>query len=575
MKVCTACGAEYGDEVLFCQRDGTPLRKSGAASDLVGQVVADRYHITRKLGEGGMGQVYLAEHVKMGRRCAIKIMTPGTMADPEAISRFNREAANASRINHPNVCAIYDFGETPDGLIYLAMEYIEGKSLSAMLEENSALPPARAAEIVVQCAEALQVAHDLGIVHRDLKPDNIMVTTTRGRDLVKVVDFGIAKAIGGDGGEQKVTKTGFVVGTPEYMSPEQLSGDPVDGRSDLYSLGLVFYRMLTGATPFPADSQQETMIKRLTDDPLPLAQVKPEARFPAALQAVVDRVLARSPAARFPQAADFARAVRELDRSITGMVDLDAGTQVVRPDDLKAVVPPTRVDAKARPSSGSAPAPAETSRLAAPAPARKRIPLVPIAVGVVILAVGGGSYAMRGTLFGGSDGTAATTEPSPGTSAPAQASADSGDSLLGAPAGGGAAPVEQLSGPDPGARKPIDGGNSGGKARPEPPLRDSAGKPVGVLPDIGALERELNQYYDDPEFVDRSDARVAGKRVAERVYNTSTAPPELRARAAFVTYQALLQEQDLTGAKYWLEQAMKLDPSRAEYRNQFERVFKT
>jgi serine/threonine protein kinase len=252
MKICTTCGAEYGDEKLFCERDGTPLRKSGAMNDLVGMVVADRYHITRKLGEGGMGQVYLAEHVKMGRRCAIKIMMPGTMSDPDAISRFNREAANASRISHPNVCAIYDFGETPDGLIYLAMEFIEGRSLTDLLAEAGTLPLARAATMIQQTAEALQVAHDLGIVHRDLKPDNIMVSTAREKDIVKVVDFGIAKAIGGDDGRaQKVTKTGFVVGTPEYMSPEQLAGDPVDGRSDLYSLGLVFYRMLTGASPFP------------------------------------------------------------------------------------------------------------------------------------------------------------------------------------------------------------------------------------------------------------------------------------------------------------------------------------
>src|SRR5512143_3589366 len=161
MRVCTTCAAEYGDDKLFCERDGTPLRKSGAGTDLVGEVIADRYHITSKLGEGGMGQVYLAEHVKMGRRCAIKIMTPGTMSDPDAISRFNREAANASRISHPNVCAIYDFGETPEGLIYLAMEFIEGRSLSDLLEEAKVLPLARAAGIITQCADALQVAHDL------------------------------------------------------------------------------------------------------------------------------------------------------------------------------------------------------------------------------------------------------------------------------------------------------------------------------------------------------------------------------------------------------------------------------
>jgi len=568
MKVCTACSAEYGDEILFCQRDGTPLRKSGASSDLVGQVIADRYHITKKLGEGGMGQVYLAEHVKMGRRCAIKIMMPGTMADPEAISRFNREAANASRISHPNVCAIYDFGETPDGLIYLAMEFIEGKSLSDILEESTSLAPARAAEIIVQCADALQAAHDLGIVHRDLKPDNIMVTSTRGRDLVKVVDFGIAKAIGGDGGSQKVTKTGFVVGTPEYMSPEQLSGDPVDGRTDIYSLGLVFYRMLTGVTPFPADSQQETMIKRLTDDPLPLAKVKPDAKFPTALQTVLDCVLARSPSARYPHAVDFARAVRELDRSITGMVDVEAGTQVVRQEDLKAALPATRVDAAARPSRPLETAvPAGTARMPSPVPAKKGIPLVPIAVGVVVLAVGGGSFAMRDTLFGGGDSTAVQTPTSTDTSARPQPPGDT--------TGGSAKPVQQLANSDPGTRAPATGGNQGGGAAPDPLPRDSAGKPVGVLPDIAKLERELGVYYDDPEFVDQSDKRLAAKRIAEQVYGTATAPRKLQGKAAFVMYQALLQEQDLTAAKYWLEQAMKLDPSSTEYRNQFDRVFKT
>jgi len=379
MKVCTTCSAEYGDDQLFCQRDGTPLRKSGASTDLVGQVIADRYHITKKLGEGGMGQVYLAEHVKMGRRCAIKIMTPGSMSDPDAISRFNREAANASRINHANVCAIYDFGETPDGLIYLAMEFIEGKSLTDLLEEAGTLPLPRAAVMIQQSADALQAAHDFGIVHRDLKPDNIMVVTARGKDTVKVVDFGIAKAVGGSEGEQKVTKTGFVVGTPEYMSPEQLSGDPVDGRSDIYSLGLVFYRMLTGATPFPADSQQETMIKRLTDDPVPLAEAKPDVRFPPELQRVLDRVLARMPSDRYASAAEFGRDVKTVAQASTGLVDVEAGTQVVKADDLKKMVPATRVDpAVAR---RTPPAAAPTAVGGAVEKARRPFPVVPVGAG--------------------------------------------------------------------------------------------------------------------------------------------------------------------------------------------------
>ncbi len=249
-KVCPTCGTEYPLSERFCPRDGTALRSASTTADLLGAIVAERYHILKKLGEGGMGTVYLAEHVKMGRKAALKVMNPGMNTDADAIARFNREAANASRLNHPNVCAIYDFGETSDGLIYLAMEFIEGESLTSLIEKNGSLAAPRAASIIHQAADALAVAHDYGIVHRDLKPDNIMIAKDRdGADVVKVVDFGIAKASSSDA--QKVTKTGLVVGTPEYMSPEQLAGDKLDGRSDIYSLGLVAFNCLTGLLPFP------------------------------------------------------------------------------------------------------------------------------------------------------------------------------------------------------------------------------------------------------------------------------------------------------------------------------------
>jgi serine/threonine-protein kinase len=239
LKVCPQCGSEYPANARFCEIDGTALRSAAGGSDLVGSIVADRYHVLKKLGEGGMGQVYLAEHVKMGRKSALKVMHPSMKADVDAISRFNREAANASRIAHPNVASVYDFGETSEGIIYLAMEFVDGPPLTSVIEQQGALPPKRAADIVRQAADALAVAHDMGIVHRDLKPDNIMLARTRdGGDLVKVVDFGIAKAAGNEA--QKVTKTGLVVGTPEYMSPEQLSGDKLDGRSDI---GPDFLRM--------------------------------------------------------------------------------------------------------------------------------------------------------------------------------------------------------------------------------------------------------------------------------------------------------------------------------------------
>jgi serine/threonine-protein kinase len=336
LKVCPQCGTEYPANARFCEIDGTALRSAAGGTDLVGTIVADRYHIMKKLGEGGMGQVYLAEHVKMGRKSALKVMHPGMKADVDAISRFNREAANASRIAHPNVAAVYDFGETPDGLIFLAMEFIDGLPLTSVIEQQGALPPKRAADIVRQTAEALAVAHDMGIVHRDLKPDNIMVAKTRdGGDLVKVVDFGIAKAAGNE--SQKVTKTGLVVGTPEYMSPEQLSGDKLDGRSDIYSLGLVAFNMLTGKLPFPSESAQESMIMRLTDKPKPLAEMKADRSWPADVQAVMDKALERDVNLRYQNATDFGMALYNAIQRMPETAAAEAGTMVV------GAVPATRV----------------------------------------------------------------------------------------------------------------------------------------------------------------------------------------------------------------------------------------
>jgi serine/threonine-protein kinase len=391
VKVCPVCGREYPDNTKFCAADGSGLRAKSASADLVGQVVADRYHIIKKLGEGGMGAVYLGEHVKMGRKSAIKVMAAAMSQDPDAISRFNREASNASRISHPNVCQIYDFGETPDGLIYLAMEFIEGQALKDVIEAAGALEPARAASILKQAADALQAAHDLSIVHRDIKPDNIMVVQGKdGSDIVKVVDFGIARAVGGDESGQKVTKTGLVVGTPEYMSPEQLSGDKLDGRSDIYSLALVLYRMLTGTLPFEADSAQEVMIKRLTDDPVPLDQARPDLKFPAKLQLVLNVALARQPAERYQSAAEFGRdtadAVAGTGAPSTRVAPAHEGaTQVMSPNEVAAHATKHQSATK-RPAEKTAAMAAAAS--AAPMPVQaKRSMMLPVLGGGGLVAV--------------------------------------------------------------------------------------------------------------------------------------------------------------------------------------------
>ena len=346
-KVCPQCGTEYPATERFCAQDGTALRSKESATDLVGTVIAERYLIVSQLGEGGMGRVYLAEHVKMGRKSALKVLHPSLMKDISAISRFNREAANASRISHPNVAAIYDFGETPEGMVYLAMEYIEGLSLTSLVSQlkGGTMPMARAAEIIRQTAEALGAAHDMGIVHRDLKPDNIMVAQGRdGADLVKVVDFGIAKAAGAGADSQKVTKTGHVIGTPDYMSPEQLAGDTLDGRSDIYALGLVAFNLLTGSLPFPAESQQESMIMRLTEKPVTLAAARPDISWPVDLQTVMDKALERDVDARYRTAPEFgrefARAVGRMPATVTGRF---ATPTIANPNVAAAPVPPTRV----------------------------------------------------------------------------------------------------------------------------------------------------------------------------------------------------------------------------------------
>src|SRR5215213_5631798 len=306
-KVCAQCGATYPANARFCETDGTALRFASGGVDLEGSIIADRYLILKRLGEGGMGRVYLAEHVKMGRKSALKVLHPGMVKDVGAITRFNREAANASRVSHPNVAVVYDFGETADGLIYLAMEYVDGVSLAKVVEELGALPPKRAGEIIRQTSEALSVAHDSGLVHRDLKPDNILLAKTRdGTDLVKVVDFGIAKAADS---EEKVTKTGHIIGTPDYMSPEQIAGDKLDARSDIYSLGLVAFDILAGRLPFSGESAQESMIMRLTDKPETLKSARADVDWPTEVQVIIGKALERDRAKRFQSASEFGRAL--------------------------------------------------------------------------------------------------------------------------------------------------------------------------------------------------------------------------------------------------------------------------
>ena len=540
MKICTTCGREWPDDTKFCPNDGSSLRAAGGTQQLVGSVIAERYHILKKLGEGGMGAVYLGEHVKMGRKSAIKVMAQSMAHDPDAIARFNREAANAARINHPNVCQIYDFGETPDGVIYLAMEFIEGEALTDLIEREGALDAPRAAKIIQQAADALQAAHDMGIVHRDLKPDNIMVTRGRGgEDVVKVVDFGIAKAMGGAEG-QKVTKTGLVVGTPEYMSPEQLSGDRVDGRSDIYSLALVLYRMLTGMLPFEADSAQEVMIKRLTDEPTPLNEAIPGTTFPPRLQHVLTGALRRMPTARCDNAARFGKDVMD---AVQGMPETaPAGNEdaTVLMDAAQATaalqIAATRVAGQS-PKQPAPPARTRTPDTAQPRPSPALRPRTKAPVGVIVAAVVGlgavgiGAVVMLGgrNAEGGAAPDSAQSGSLPVTNGTAQ------------PAGGNDRPD---SSPVPGGRR-----DTGPAALPEStPQREVA------MIDSMAVERRMNDLTDP--LLEEQSLSVAALTELRQIHDNRNMIGTLRGKAARYIMQSYQLDGRTADACAWGERAL-------------------
>jgi serine/threonine-protein kinase len=280
----------------------TEATESEAGESLVGTVLAGRYRIERLLGSGGMGSVYRAEHVLMRKACAVKVLHREMTQVKEVVARFEREAVAAARIEHPNVAAATDFGQLENGSFYLVLEFIEGKSLARLIYENGALAEERALIITRQIADALAAAHAAGIVHRDLKPDNVMlVAKDGGSDFVKVLDFGIAKVNveGASATQQALTRLNTVMGTPEYMAPEQARGEAVDQRADLYTLGVILYEMLSGTSPFRHEEFVVVLTKKLTEDPPPLPE-----QVSAATRELVTRLLERTPDDRPQTAAD-------------------------------------------------------------------------------------------------------------------------------------------------------------------------------------------------------------------------------------------------------------------------------
>lgn len=282
-----------------------------------GRVIAGRYELVEPIGEGGMGVVYRARHLAMDRPVALKVIHPSTRGNTDAVKRFRREMKTTSRINHPNVIRVTDFGETEEGQFYLAMELLHGETLRARMDREGKLPVTDACRIGQQILGALGAAHAEGIVHRDLKPENIMLVPVYGQpDQVRVLDFGIARFVEGSdetSSSLHVTLAGMFVGTPHYASPEQISGDPIDGRADLYAFGVLFYRMVTGQLPFDTDGHTLKVLRMHLNSPVvPPTEVDPA--LPPWIDGVVARLLAKYPDERPAHAEEV---MAELDQGST------------------------------------------------------------------------------------------------------------------------------------------------------------------------------------------------------------------------------------------------------------------
>ena len=348
MNRCPACATTYPDDARFCTRDGTrllnpagspaltpplgapivgepataggdavrrttpPSRNESAPLppvNLTGKTLEGRYQVVKKVGEGGMSFVYLATDVATRERYAIKVLSAALSNDTNAMARLRREASLGMRLAHPNVCHIIRLGETEDGLVYVVMPFVEGEILSDRTNRRGQIPLHETVGLLRDMALGLHVAHELKIVHRDLKPENIMVCSRPdGTDYAVVMDFGLAKERRAGAELQKLTATGIILGTPEFMSPEQLRGKPLDARTDIYSLALMAYEMLTGKLPFQGRTQQETMIARLRSDPATLKKTRPDLDFPDAVERVLGKAMQRNPDDRYQTTLEFADA---------------------------------------------------------------------------------------------------------------------------------------------------------------------------------------------------------------------------------------------------------------------------
>jgi serine/threonine protein kinase len=339
-RICPDCAGRYPADFKVCPRDATPLvdRVALEGEDpLIGTTVGDTFRIVRLVGEGGMARVYEAHHVRLATKSfAIKVLNAAHAHQTEVVARFQREAEAASGIGHPNVADVYDVSRTPDGTPYLVSEFLRGTDFATLLKERGKLEVGLTVHVVRQVVRALGAAHARGIVHRDVKPENVFLVGDSDAPLVKVLDFGISKMGGPEGGSSTLTRTGMIMGTPGYMPPEQARGARVDHRADVYGVGAMLYRALTGQLPFDAEDPADALAAVLTEEPPRPRSIEPS--IPEALELVIERAMAKEPGERYLSMA-------ELD------ADLEAFVPESRAYSLLPAVPTTPT--ATRPSTGS------------------------------------------------------------------------------------------------------------------------------------------------------------------------------------------------------------------------------
>lgn len=315
-RVCPQCSQVYGAEITYCPTDGARVMGDPLVG-LQGRVIEGRFTIRELLAQGGMGAVYVATQHSMGRDIALKVLRPELGQNLDAVKRFLAESRLASRLTSPHTVSLYDFGRTEDGMLFIAMELLIGATLRQALQDDGPMDEERATRIATQVCESLSEAHELGIVHRDVKPDNVfLLRPGSARELVKVLDFGVAKSLEPvhDG---PVTKTGMVCGTPDYMSPENVTGEGVSPASDVYSVGVLLYQMMTGTTPFQADSLVGVMVHHVQTPPRPMRALMAGRPLSPGMERLVQRCLSKRPADRPADASMLLAELLRVDRERT------------------------------------------------------------------------------------------------------------------------------------------------------------------------------------------------------------------------------------------------------------------